>query len=546
MFDPEFQQGGGAAGYGHVMPLVPGTVDPVRLAAMVEAIDAGALVWDPVEEALCGPEPGVDAAALFARLDDAEPDDANGALVPADPPVSDDSEVADPRVLVPEHLPGVEGMTPGPELASLLDGAQVSALGAYEVVETVAGWQRLASWAAAKQADAIMELSRRAEMQPTQNGGRRIESMSSLRVAATEVAARLALTPSQGEALAARALVWCQDLPATRAALEAGRIDVRRAEVIADTLRGHTLSLARAVEVEVLPAAETMTAPRLRLAIIAVLHRLDPTTMADRAAKATDNRFVRVIPAKDGMAWLEAYLPAEDATAIQSAVQAAAEAMKRSDPDDGRSMDQRRADALAQLGWLALATGRLGGCPCGQRLDATHRRPVTVQVTVPIGVLLGLDDSTPAELAGHGPIPAEVARRLAAHGIWRRLLTDPASGTLLDYGRTRYAPPPDLVEHVHARDQRCRFPGCERPAPACDTDHTVPYPAGPTAAGNLGPLCGSHHIGKHHTRWKVRQPAPGRFEWVSPTGQHTYPVESADPDPPVPAAPLQAADIPPF
>ncbi|HEX2498580.1 MAG TPA: DUF222 domain-containing protein, partial [Actinomycetes bacterium] len=216
---------------------------------------------------------------------------------------------------------------------------------------------------------------------------------------------------------------------------------------------------------------------------------------------------------------------------------------------------------------LALATGRLGGCGCGQTLDSQHRRPVAVQVSVPIGLLLGLDDTHPAEVTGYRPIPAETARRLAAHGTWRRLLTDPASGTLLDYGRTRYEPPPDLVEHVHARDRSCRWPGCDKPAPGCDVDHTLPYPDGPTAAGNLGPLCEAHHVGKHHTSWTVRQPSPGRFEFISPT-RHTHtvtpdpigptideneyttgdpdPPNPANPDPPTTANPPQAADNPPF
>jgi Domain of unknown function (DUF222) len=569
-----------SACYGDTVPLRPGAVDPVRATALAEAIEDGALVWDPAEEALFGPDPDVDVAALFAALDaaaaadgvgesDAAGADATGAAAgPRVVPTGLPQDVADPRVLVPQRMPSVEDMPPGPELARLLDEADVSAVGAYELVEAIAGWQRIASWAAARQAAAIMELSRRSQMQPIENRRRRVESMSPLRITATEVAARLAVTPSEGEGLAARARVWCTELPATWATLEAGRIDVRKAEVIADTLRGHTLELVRRVEAEVLEHAEEMTAPRLRRVIIRALHRLDPQTMAGKAENAKDNRYVRVTPARDGMAWLEAYLPAEDAAALQTAIEAAAAAMKRTNPDDGRTVAQRHADALAQMGWLALATGRLGGCGCGQTLDSQHRRAVSVQVTVPIGLLLGLDETNPAELAGYGPIPAEVARRLAAHGTWRRLLTDPASGTLLDYGRTRYDPPPDLVEHVHARDQRCRWPGCDKPAPACDTDHTVPYPQGPTAAGNLGPFCESQHIGKHHSRWKVSQPAPGRFEFISPTG-HTYtvtpeplaptidedeqtagdpdPPAAADPDPPNPANPLQpAADTPPF
>jgi Domain of unknown function (DUF222) len=554
---------GAGVDYGHVMPLRPGAVDPVRLAALVEGIEAGGLVWDPVEEALFGPDPDVDAAALFAALD-AEPA-AGGQIPPGEEsPQTGPADVAEPSVLVPERLPSVEDMAPGPELATILDAANLPEVGAFELVETVAGWQRIGSWAAAKQATAIMELSRRAEMAPVASG-QQIESMSPLRVTGLEVAARLTLTPRDGEGLAARARVWCADLPATRAALEQGRIDARRAEVIAAALHGHDLGLARTVEAEVLERAEELTAPQLRRVIIRALHRLDPQTMAAQAEKATDNRFVRVTPAKDGMAWLEAYLPAADAAAIETAVAAAAAASKRTDPDDGRTLAQRRADALAQMGWLALATGRLGGCPCGQRLDGRHRRPVAVQVAVPISMLLGLDDQ-PGHLAGYGPIPAEVARRLAGYGTWRRVVTDPVSGALLDYGRTRYTPPPDLADHVTARDRTCRWPGCDRPASACDLDHTIEYPYGPTAVGNLGPFCENHHIGKHHSRWTVRQPAPGRFEFTSPTG-HTYTITPdplgpivrpepaagdpdpppSDPDPPDSADRLQpAADIPPF
>jgi hypothetical protein len=551
MFDPashETPAGNGPAGadYGQLWPLAPGAVDPVRLEALVAGVDAGALVWDPVEEALFGPDPDVDVAAMFAALEGLAGSDLTEA--PTDP-VPRFADVVDPSVLVPEHLPNVEAMAPGPQLAALLHDADQAELGAYELVETVAGWHRLASWAAARQAAAIMELSRRAEMRPT-DSGRRIESMNPLRVTGTEVAARLAMTPREGEGLVARARVWAEDLPATWAALEAGRIDVRKAEVITDGLRGHTLDLARRVEAEVLKLAETMTAAQVRRALIRALHRLDPDTMTQRAENAAENRFVRTSPAKDGMAWLEAYLPAADAAAIETAIEAAAAAMKRSDPDDGRTKAQRRADALAQLGWLALATGRLGGCPCGQRLDGQHRRPVSVQVIVPITMLLGLDDSQPAELAGYGPIPAEVARRLAGYGTWQRLLTDPATGALLDYGRSRYEPPPDLVDHVVARDRTCRWPGCDRPAADCDLDHTIAYPCGPTAVGNLGPFCEQHHVGKHHSRWRVCQPEPGRFEWISPTG-HTYTVEPdplgdpdipADPDPPADANPDQAAD----
>jgi hypothetical protein len=117
-----------------------------------------------------------------------------------------------------------------------------------------------------------------------------------------------------------------------------------------------------------------------------------------------------------------------------------------------------------------------------------------------------------------------VARRLAERGVWYRLLTDPASGTVLDVGKTRYEPPADLANHVMARDVTCRGPGCRQPAHRCHFDHTVRYPDGPTAAHNLGPLCEQDHLAKHRRGWRLAQPAPGTFVWASPAG-HTYPIE---------------------
>ena len=62
-----------------------------------------------------------------------------------------------------------------------------------------------------------------------------------------------------------------------------------------------------------------------------------------------------------------------------------------------------------------------------------------VQVTMPATMLMGLTEHG-AELAGYGPIPAHVARELAADGTWRRLLTDPATGHLLDYNPVSRTP----------------------------------------------------------------------------------------------------------
>ena len=49
-------------------------------------------------------------------------------------------------------------------------------------------------------------------------------------------------------------------------------------------------------------------------------------------------------------------------------------------------------------------------------------------------------------------------------------------------------------------------------------DHTVPWPQGPSAIGNYGPLTLLHHMIKTHGHWDVVQPFPGIYLWRDPHG----------------------------
>jgi Domain of unknown function (DUF222) len=193
----------------------------------------------------------------------------------------------------------------------------------------------------------------------------------------------------------------------------------------------------------------------------------------------------------------------------------------------------------------ATAPGPTGELPTGERPageGAAARQPLAplpalaplVQVTVAATTLLRLDDQ-PAELAGHGPIPAELARQLAADpsGTWRRILTDPASGTVLDVSHRSYRPPRPLARYVIARDATCRFPGCRQPARRCDLDHVRPWPDGPTSAANLISLCRHHHRLKHSGRWTVSASPDATVTWTAPTGRSycTRPRPIVDPAP---------------
>jgi hypothetical protein len=180
---------------------------------------------------------------------------------------------------------------------------------------------------------------------------------------------------------------------------------------------------------------------------------------------------------------------------------------------DLRTMDMKRADALSEIAGIAVSLS--------EDEAKSHRRSVSVNVTIDLPTLLGLNEN-PGQLAGYGVLPAQIVRALAGEGKWRRFITDPNTGTLLDYGRDSYQPPQDLVDYLIARDRTCRFPGCRQSAARADIDHAEAWEdGGETSAANLGALCRRHHRLKTHGGWKLSSNADGSCSWESPDG-HNY------------------------
>ncbi|MEP7055388.1 MAG: HNH endonuclease signature motif containing protein, partial [Actinomycetota bacterium] len=98
----------------------------------------------------------------------------------------------------------------------------------------------------------------------------------------------------------------------------------------------------------------------------------------------------------------------------------------------------------------------------------------------------------------------------------------------LDYGRTAYRPPADLVEFVLTRDRTCRFPTCNRPARHCDIDHAHPWEAGgTTSARNCGALCRSDHRQKTAGNTQLDPHPDGSATWTTASG-HTYHQPAVD------------------
>ncbi|WP_341361403.1 DUF222 domain-containing protein [Georgenia sp. M64] len=229
--------------------------------------------------------------------------------------------------------------------------------------------------------------------------------------------------------------------------------------------------------------------------------------------------------APDAMAYLVAYIRADHAHTIRTYLDALADSATA--PGETRTRDQLRADVLTDTFTHLLTHGLdLTGKPLPRR----HGQHPHIQVTIPAGTLLGLGEH-PAHLAGYGPIPADLARTIAADGTWRALFTDPDTGEYHHLATRAYRPGADLTRHIIARDTTCTFPGCRQPATRTDLDHIDPHD--PTTANNpdtdpqtcqdnLHSLCRRHHNLKTTGTWTVtRDPGTGTITWTSPTG-HTY------------------------
>lgn len=327
-------------------------------------------------------------------------------------------------------------------------------------------------------------------------------------------ALRLSGSSAQIRIDVARTLV--NHLPNTCSALASGEISPSHATTIAretaSAIRNGLSPLAIfAIEEKALAHCEFHTPAQVANKVRSTLAKIAPEEFEDSVTSARDTRRVSCYRESDGLSTIVAILPAEDAQIVMSAI----ESFVLQGEENERSMDMKRADALSALASWALAQSSSEVRP--------HRRPITVNVTVDLPTLLGLAEN-PGQLAGYGAIPASLARTLASDSRWRRFITEPTTGALLDFGRESYEPPQPLVDFLLARDRTCRFPGCRAPAHLSDLDHAQSWESGgSTSPQNLGALCRRHHRLKTHGGWTLESAEDGSCIWTSPHGKR-YPV----------------------
>ncbi len=363
-----------------------------------------------------------------------------------------------------------------------------------------------------------------------------------------DVAAALRLSGNTAQMRIDVARTLVNHLPNTCSALAMGEISSAHATVIAKetaaAIRDGISEFAiYQIEEKALAHAEFHTPGQVANKVRTTIAQLAPAEFEEVVDRARETRRVSCYNEADGMATVVAILPAQDAQTVMKSIEAyilMMNARDEADRADSRcwtsatnasaahssdtgsatstwsllTADNKRADALT-----AILSGALA-----QNVDDVrpHRRPVTVNVTIDLPTLLGLAEN-PGQLSGYGAIPASVARELASDATWKRFITDPQTGNLLDYGREKYEPPQALVDFLLARDRTCRFPGCRQSASRADIDHAQSWEiGGETTPENLGLLCRRHHRLKTHGKWSLVSNADGSCNWTSPVGKNYF------------------------
>ena len=281
-------------------------------------------------------------------------------------------------------------------------------------------------------------------------------------------------------------------------------------------LTNHTAHLstahARMVCDDVLDRAPMLTTGQLTELVRAKCLELAPEETERQRRESRADRRVVSYPNPDGTATLILY--GLDPVHCQEILDRL-NRLARQHADGDRSMDQLRSDvAVADL------RGQTGPVTRG-----------SVHITVDLAMLAGLLDC-PGDLAGYGPIVADIARQVTAQlgtQPWEWTVTGTGSGMPIADGTTRRRPTRSQARRVRARTRTCATPGCRQPAIGCDLDHMRPWSeGGVTDSENLAPSCERDHCTRHVARWTYRRLPDGDYLWKSPLGT-TYTTSGRDP-----------------
>jgi hypothetical protein len=429
--------------------------------------------------------------------------------------------------------------------------------------------------------DRLTGLSHRAVAAQGRTAGWRVDGARSHK---QWLAEHCRLSPGQAAARARTAKQLAQ-LPETAEALTAGRIGTGAARIAAQAVRDLPPDAAAGLDRLVAATAGTdgtdgtdgqdgtacgtgrgaggagvqdggagsaggsgMEPGRLRRALQEYAHRVAPEGLEQRQRRGWANRRLTLSSIPDG-AVVDGRLDLVGAETVQTALSALS---APKGPDDDRTPEQRRADALVLLARQALDSGGLpmvGGvrphvtvvvpletldtrtttdpadpadADSGDPPDADSGDPAGAGEAGAPGGVAGVPDvrsaggSGPAVLDRMGVVCGETARLLACDAGITRVITAGGSQPVAVGRETRVVSPAQR-RALAVRDRGCV--GCAAPAAWCEAHHVIHWAhGGPTDLDNLVLVCWNCHRSIHENgRQPVRGP-DGRWTLHPPGG----------------------------
>jgi len=276
----------------------------------------------------------------------------------------------------------------------------------------------------------------------------------------------------------ARAL---RHMPLTMQAFSSGRLSVSRVRLLVECREAAPILFERDERMLVEQACR-LAARVLPVALSHWRRLADPDGAAEAVARAFAQRRLHASMHWRGMVRLDGDLDPEGGAVVLAALGSLSGRTR--EPDDARTPEQRRADALVEI--------------CRRHLDSGNspiqggERP-HLHVTVDLAALQGegLVD------LDAGPITAEAVRRLGCDASVSRIVFGPDDEPLA-VGRATRTVPAAMRRALDRRDRCCTHPGCDVPAPWCDAHHIVHWAkGGETRLENLRLLCRRHHGWEH-------------------------------------------------
>ncbi|GEN79549.1 HNH endonuclease signature motif containing protein [Actinotalea fermentans] len=356
-------------------------------------------------------------------------------------------------------------------------------------------------------------------------------------------------------------------LPATAAAALAGEVSAEQARTMA-TLAPTTPARQAALAAPADACGEEFLVEHARESSVEGFRRLvrrwaaaaDPDADERGYRDACDREFLALSSTLGGY-HLAGFLTTEHGATFAAALESA---MTPPAPDDARTTQQRRAQAVADVSRLVLDNGLVGrgaavrphlnvvvdfdtlrravgdgpgrdrgsGEPCrasGEQgsVSAQPGHAPAEQGDRPLRLapVADVERFAVAEVLGAGPIPAVVLARLACDTRLSRVVFGPES-QVINAGRAERTFSGPRRAAVLARDGTCRYPGCTAPPALGEIHHVDEWVAdrGDTDANTGILLCWHHHDVVHRLHVDIQRSPTGG--WTFRT-RHGAPVAAA-------------------